>query len=321
MLQTKTIMKKNGYWSSLENNSTSPSEIFINNRTKGGAFLVKGRLFVDMDGTLAEFKQISSLELLFEKNYFLNLNPIQNVIDAIKLVIQTHPDIEVKILSAVLNSKYAEFEKNQWLDRYLPEIRKEDRIFTKYGEDKTSFIEGGVTKTDFLFDDFTKNLLKWQEHNGNGIKLLNGINNTNSTWEGSRIRFNKDPLIIAENIASIIKENALFIDRPLIRDLIIKQYSKEFPAIKYISENTAKIIDDLNKQNDSPLTVKEIRQAHKTVGHRLEGDVIKSDILEFKLLQAVVDDFKKAQLTERLIQAQQSSVEKVVKPPSISIED
>lgn len=35
----------------------------------------KQRLFVDMDGTLAEFKPVDTLEVLYEKDYFLNLKP------------------------------------------------------------------------------------------------------------------------------------------------------------------------------------------------------------------------------------------------------
>lgn len=281
--------------------------------------MVKSRLFVDMDGTLAEFRQISSMEMLFERGYFLNLKPIQNVVDAIRHIIKNNPEIEVKILSAVLDSKHAQTEKNQWLDKHLPEIKSENRIFTKYGEDKTSFIQGGVQPSDYLLDDFTKNLIKWQEYNGKGIKLLNGINNTNNTWDGNRIRFNKSPSEISANIVSIIKENALFVDNPLIRDFIIKLYSKEFPAIKYIKEETAQALNQIYKGKDFPLTVKEIRQDYKDVGKRLErGGYEQPDHKNFKLLQDVVDDLKKAQLTEKQILAQQNKPElPVVKPPSI----
>ena len=62
----------------------------------------KKRLFVDLDGTLAVFKPVDTLEVLYEKNYFLNLQPQQTVVDAIKYIMKKHPEIEVNILSAVL---------------------------------------------------------------------------------------------------------------------------------------------------------------------------------------------------------------------------
>ncbi len=38
-----------------------------------------------------------------------------------------------------------------------------------------------------------------------GIKLLNGINHTNGTWEGSRLSLNKPYKELAKDISSIIK--------------------------------------------------------------------------------------------------------------------
>ena len=76
-----------------------------------------------MDGTLAEFKKVDTLEKLYEKGYFLNLEPNMNVVDAIRSIVTDHSEIEVYILSAVLSdSSYAVTEKNAWLDQYLPEI-------------------------------------------------------------------------------------------------------------------------------------------------------------------------------------------------------
>lgn len=95
------------------------------------------RLFVDMDGTLAVFKPVDEMETLYEKGYFLNLEPHENVVAAIKEIVTKNPDIEVNILSAYLtDSKYALQEKNAWLDRYLPEIDREHRVFVPCGTDK-----------------------------------------------------------------------------------------------------------------------------------------------------------------------------------------
>ena len=81
------------------------------------------RLFVDMDGTLAEFQKVSALEELYERGYFAQLPPQQNVVDAVRLLIGTATHMEVFILSSVLfDSHFAMAEKNVWLDQLLPEL-------------------------------------------------------------------------------------------------------------------------------------------------------------------------------------------------------
>ena len=85
------------------------------------------------------------------------------------------------------------------------------------------------------------------------------------------------------------------------------QYIKEFPAVKYISEKTAKIIDNLNNYNGSPLTIDEIKDMYKAAGKKLEGSYSKSDMEDFKVLKEVVDDLKQAQLTLKQENAQQKA--------------
>ena len=141
----------------------------------------KQRLFVDIDGTLAVFKPVDTLETLYEKGYFLNLAPHENVVAAVKEIVTNHPEIEVNILSAYLtDSQYALQEKNEWLDRYLPEIDQTHRIFVPCGSDKKEGI-GGIRSDDFLLDDYTHNLNEWQPP-ARGIKLLNAINHTRGSW-------------------------------------------------------------------------------------------------------------------------------------------
>ena len=165
----------------------------------------KKRLFVDMDGTLAEFKQVDTLEQLYEKGYFENLQPQMAVVEAVKLIIKDNPDIEVHILSAVLSdSPYALKEKNAWLERYLPEVDMAHRLFPPCGSDKKDVIKGGVTERDFLLDDYTLNLNAW-EPPARGIKLLNGINHTNGSWQKAMVPWNRMPEMLAADIAEIIR--------------------------------------------------------------------------------------------------------------------
>lgn len=160
----------------------------------------KIRLFVDMDGTVAKFNPVAKTEALYEKGYFQNLEPMTNMVEAVKNIVRSSGIIEVYILSACLDSKYAMSEKNAWLNKYLPEINEQHRIFCEYGKSKATYIQE-LRETDVLLDDYTKNLNDW---NGVGIKILNGINDTNKTWRGLRISSFLEPNILAYTIKNKI---------------------------------------------------------------------------------------------------------------------
>lgn len=160
------------------------------------------RLFVDMDGTLARFRHVDTLEVLYEKGYFLELEPQMNVVEAVRHMIKEHPEVEVYILSSVLSdSDYALDEKNQWLDRYLPEIDQAHRIFPPCGDNKLAYVPEGIRQTDHLLDDYTQNLTLW-EPPAKGIKLLNGINHTHRTWKGHIVDFKQNPEDLCQSILS-----------------------------------------------------------------------------------------------------------------------
>lgn len=172
----------------------------------------KPRLFVDMDGTLAEWRQINIVvksqeeatekevanrlnQILYSPGYFSSLEPHYEVVRAIKSLISSN-EIEVYILSCVLPDKDGISpldQKNKWLDKYLAEVDSSHRIFVPDGEDKKKYVPGGIKENDTLLDDFTKNLEKWAEI-GKSIKLLNGINFRNKTWRGSRVAYNDTSL-------------------------------------------------------------------------------------------------------------------------------
>lgn len=170
---------------------------------------MRKRLFVDMDGTLAEFKIVDTLETLFEQGYFYNLKPQVNVVNAVKKLIKNDPEIEVFILSAYLSdSKYALDEKNLWLDRYLPEIDTEHRFFVNCGEDKKKYISlqsGDIDQNDYLLDDYSVNLHSW-EPPARGIKLMNGINGNYGTWKNERLSFERS----SDDLAACIRNIMLF---------------------------------------------------------------------------------------------------------------
>ena len=158
-----------------------------------------------MDGTLAEFLPVDTLERLYEKGYFERLRPQEAVVEAVRGIIRECPDIEVHILSSVLtDSPYALAEKNAWLDRFLPEVDGAHRLFPPCGSDKKAYVAGGVTGNDFLLDDYTKNLTAW-EPPGRGMKLYNGINHTKGTWKKELFFYNAAPETLAAQIAGAVR--------------------------------------------------------------------------------------------------------------------
>lgn len=152
---------------------------------------MKKRLFVDMDGTIAKWQNVEYFEKLYEEGYYLNLMPQDEAITSIKDIMKQE-EYEVYILSAYLDdSKYALKEKQMWLEKYLPEVKKENHIFVKYGDEKSNYIEGGVQAYDYLLDDYTPNLLDFDKQGGNAIKLMNGINHIRGTWQGAKVSINQ----------------------------------------------------------------------------------------------------------------------------------
>ena len=206
---------------------------------------VKIRLNLDLDGTAAVFQKVDTLETLYEKGYFLNLEPNQNVVDAIRLIIHNYPEIEVYVMSSVLSdSKYALSEKNQWIDKYLPEIDEKHRIFPPCGENKLDYIPGGVRDTDLLLDDYTHNLTLW-EPPARGIKLLNGINHTRESWHGNRLRYDKSPEELAENIVEIAMHGVIIKDE--------KPQENELEKVLSQLEKIPEEIAGINKQLENSI--------------------------------------------------------------------
>lgn len=176
--------------------------------------IVVPRLFVDMDGTMAEYRRITALEELYERGYFSGLRPQGNVVAAIRQLARSS-SVQVYALSAVLfDSHYALDEKNAWLDRYLPELGQEQRIFVPCGESKALYISSYLCPEDILLDDYTVNLEDWRMHGGTGVKLLNGINHTRRSWDGARLSMARPPGQLADALLTVARGGMIRDDRP-----------------------------------------------------------------------------------------------------------
>ena len=172
----------------------------------------KSRLFIDLDGTVARFYDASPnyLELMYEKGYFRNLQPYEEMTEGIKLFMEQHKDVEVFTLSAKVNGEppYCEAEKQEWLDEYLPEIDREHRLFTEIGHNKAEYIPNGISNTDVLYDDYNKNLIDWENSGGVALKCHNNINmkglgaygGDKVMWEGQVLKNDIEPQDIANSL-------------------------------------------------------------------------------------------------------------------------
>lgn len=172
----------------------------------------KSRLFIDLDGTVARFYDASPnyLEEMYEKGYFRNLQPYENMTEGIKLFMEQHKDVEVFALSAKVNGEppYCEAEKQEWLDEYLPEIDREHRLFTEIGHNKAEYIPNGISNTDVLYDDYNKNLIDWENSGGVALKCHNNINmkglgaygGDKVMWEGQVLKNDIEPQDIANSL-------------------------------------------------------------------------------------------------------------------------
>lgn len=217
------------------------------------------RLFVDMDGTLAEWRNIKfsvdSIEstktlsneviqkrlnnILYLPDYFKTLKPNRNVLEAVRSLIY-ESNIDVYILSCVLPDKgniSPLAQKNDWLNQYLPEIKQNHRIFVPCGQDKRQYVPNRVQKTDFLLDDYTQNLVSWDKE-GKAIKLLNGVNASKGTWTGKRVSYNVPPSELKNDLLAIV-----------YKDKEVRHYPPERNT-EYIEDKNFLTYQELSQESD-----------------------------------------------------------------------
>lgn len=196
---------------------------------------MKKAVYIDMDGTLARFHDADKMfiEAMWTPGFYVNLKPFEEFVEAVKLFIKQNPDVDVYVLSAVLDTEppFVVGEKNAWLDKYLPEIDKEHRIFTRAGEDKSDYIDMQACEC-FLIDDYNKNLYEFEAAGGTSIKFHNDVNHRGlgefggskgNLWEGAIVHYDSSPEVTCmwlEGFTGQIKD----FENYVIEDLIVEEY-------------------------------------------------------------------------------------------------
>ena len=144
----------------------------------------KIKLFIDMDGTLTEWRKACTQEHLFLDNYFYSLKPHFKLLRYLQSL--DNSNIEIFIASHYITDKSVK-EKNKWLDRYF-NIKNENRIFIPSHIRKSEYIKKylgeDILKEHILLDDFTPNLIEWENNGGTAIKAINRINRKSIKWKG-----------------------------------------------------------------------------------------------------------------------------------------
>lgn len=155
---------------------------------------MKKVIYVDLDGTAAEWRSAASLSDLYQKGYFATLRPTEVASFINKLV--KNDEAEFFTLSAYILDSPAYEDKNWWIDKHMPNIDKQHRIFVPTGVNKAAFVMEAfrrpLTENDILVDDYSVNLIEWQKAGGKAIKWLNGINGINGTFKGPRVMWLPD---------------------------------------------------------------------------------------------------------------------------------
>jgi hypothetical protein len=165
--------------------------------------------WIDMDGVLAQYhrkdyKCADPLFLHLGEHYFKYLEPIPKMVEAI-----TKLDAECKktgkakvvILTGIYYVTDALLEEHiqdkiYWVQKHLPTIDIATQFMPAEGKKTTIamlFKKSRLTEDDILVDDFNKNLVEWEDHDGLAVKFLNGTNNS-KTFPGEKLprRFTSD---------------------------------------------------------------------------------------------------------------------------------
>jgi len=187
-----------------------------------GSMDERKRLFVDMDGTLFRFHDdivdedgVVQIEKMYEPDFFRNLKPFENVIVGVQMFMLEHPEVEVFTCSSVDRESQFGFiqQKNACMEEYLPEVDLEHRLYPAVGTNKADMIPGGVTKNDYLLDDYNKNLEEWLLAGGSPIKCRNNINHRGlgayggdkgAIWEGPIVMHNFTPEQVCRDLACFL---------------------------------------------------------------------------------------------------------------------
>lgn len=218
-------------------------------------------LFVDMDGTLFRYKSLD-VEDMRVPGYFRNLKPHTDLVQAVQYLVHLshHVDnLKVFILSAYLeDTPSAKQEKRESLAEHMPFIDDDHILLVPSKISKAEFIGRPLTINDFLLDDYSKNLIGWEQSGGTGIKILTEINGKYGSWDGSAIQYDQPYNELLKKLTAIVVEGQTIKEKPynivdkesdMINKIIqIAQTYGYDPQARQAIEEMAELTQALNKE-------------------------------------------------------------------------
>ena len=171
------------------------------------------RIFIDMDGVLAEYRKDCNETDLTRKGYFLSLKPEDNMLKAVEMLINSADDLgfSVHVLTKVYPNmfKYSVDEKLQWRDEHMPYLYDSEFIMVNGEKSEKSQAVKEVLNTEIdesciLVDDYNSNLFEWSSKGGTSVKFVNSINDINHSFIGNRISYDMSAFEIYQKLIGII---------------------------------------------------------------------------------------------------------------------
>lgn len=146
------------------------------------------KIFLDLDGTVAKFNVRNALKRFeTEKGFFAKLGAYKGI----EKINEMAKCGNVYIISASPNEQ-ADSDKMKWIEKYLNNVPMENRLICRCGDNKAEFLKAKgieIDKNCYLLDDYTKNLVEWEEVGGIGIKRITKVaDNSRKLWKGLEVK-------------------------------------------------------------------------------------------------------------------------------------
>lgn len=188
---------------------TNECPVYIGPKYAGKA---KFTLANDMDGVYADFyEEDNYLDRMWEDGFYYNLKPEHSPCKALEKIAQ-RGDVDIYLNTAGISEQCFK-EKQMWSKDWLPFVK--DMVYCDMSVGKKIskaeaaeiYLGRKLTKTDFLIDDFSQNLVDWEAHGGTGIKFRNRINGkgTNGTnYGGPQVFYSSSPDELEHQLLTIM---------------------------------------------------------------------------------------------------------------------